>query len=707
MPTSDAPDPLANPSGLPAWRPDPLVSSVCALALAIFAGHLAGTDALAQNGPVKKTTTTVLTVPSKVVTPVVSPLTGKSDKDDDKGKDKDKQEKEEKEKADKEKKEKEEKEKKDKDEKEKKEKEEKEKKDKKDKNKDDEEADAPPPLGTVPVPRPENLHEFIRDEEAARVLGKALFWDMQVGSDGKTACATCHFHAGTDNRTRNAVGLPPNPAGVDFRGPNTVLKKGDFPFHRLKDPSKKDSPVVFDTGEIAGSQGVVLKQFAGIVEGSPVDLGDEIPDPVFQIDGVNTRRVEPRNSPTMINAVFLDRQFWDGRANRFFNGVDPFGDTNPNARVFKSASPNGAVTPVAVLIDNASLASQAVGPPLSDFEMSWSGRTFPDLGRKLLSLPPLALQEVHKNDSVLGPYANPNGKGLKSDVSYASLIRKAFKPEWWQGGPCGDFTHMEQNFSFYWGLAIQLYEETLISDDTPYDRYAKGDKKALSEKQIEGLKLFLNEGKCINCHGGPEFAGGTVREVRDQPIELMEMARGTATYDNGFYNIGVRPTAQDLGVGASHPEFGPFSLTLRAGVDGRVAVNGGMKTPSLRNIELTGPYMRNGGMSTLEQVVEFYARGADFGRENIDDLDPDVDGIGSIRGKQDKIDALVSFMEALTDDRVRHQRAPFDHPELIIPNGHSSVDPSSGVALDIEVVLPAVGAKGGPKLESFQKVLGK
>lgn len=664
---------------------DPLVPFTLGIALAVLAGHLCATDAWAQKKSVKKTDSSVLTLPAEVITS----LTSNSSKDS--GKDKDKKDKGGKE-------ENEDKGDKDKDEKEKKD---------KDDGEEEEKGEAPPPLSTVRVPRPQNLHEFIRDEEAARVLGKALFWDMQVGSDGKTACATCHFHAGTDNRTRNAVGLPANPEGVNFRGPNSVLMKGNFPFHRLKDPSKQDSEVVFDTGEVAGSQGVVLKQFAGIVDGSPVDLGDEIPDPVFQINGVNTRRVEPRNSPTMINAVFLDRQFWDGRANRFFNGVDPFGDTNPNARVFKSNDPNGAVEPVAVLIDNASLASQAVGPPLSDFEMSWAGRTFPDLGRKMLSLPPLALQEVHGEDSVLGHYANPEGRGLKDDVTYASLIRRAFQPEWWQGGPCGEFTHMEQNFSFYWGLAIQLYEETLISDDTPYDRYAKGDKKALSEKQIKGLQLFLNEGKCINCHGGPEFAGGTVREVRDEPIELMEMAKGTATYDNGFYNIGVRPTAQDIGVGGSHPEFGPFSLTLRAGVEGRVAVNGAMKTPSLRNIELTGPYMRNGGMSTLKQVVEFYARGADFERQNIDDLDPDVDGISEIRGKQDKIDALVSFMQALTDDRVRHQRAPFDHPELIIPNGHSAVDPASGVALDIDVVLPAVGADGGTKLESFQKVLGK
>lgn len=561
--------------------------------------------------------------------------------------------------------------------------------------------EAPPPLNTLPVPRPSNLSEYVRDEQAARLLGKALFWDQQVGSDGKTACATCHFQAGTDNRTRNAVGLPVNPDGVDFRGANLTLKKGDFPFHR---PGKNGSGE-FDTGEIAGSQGVISREFAGIVEGNPVDAGKPLADPVFNVDGVNTRQVEPRNTPTMINAVFNDRQFWDGRANRFFNGVDPFGDMNPNARVYEAAGAGVPPTETAVLIDNASLASQSVGPPLSSFEMSWAGRTFPQLGRKMLSLRPLAQQRVHPEDSVLGSSANANGKGLRSNVTYAALIRQAFQPKWWQGEPVGEFTHMEQNFSLFWGLAIQLYEETLVSDDSPYDRYAAGDKTALSKEQLKGLQLFLNEGKCINCHSGPEFAGGTVRKARKEPIELMEMARGIATYDNGFYNIGVRPTAQDPGVGASHPQFGPFSLTLRAGVSGRVAVQGAFKTPTLRNIELTGPYMHNGGMSTLKQVVAFYARGTDFGDENIENLDPDVGGVPELQNNDSNVKALIAFLHALTDDRVRKQKAPFDHPELTIPNGHRTINQEAGIALDADVVLPAVGKKGGTVLKSFEKIL--
>src|SRR5688572_13458681 len=61
-----------------------------------------------------------------------------------------------------------------------------------------------PPLSALPIPAPPNLGDFVRDREAAVVLGKALFWDMQVGSDG-VACGSCHFDAGADTRTKNQV----------------------------------------------------------------------------------------------------------------------------------------------------------------------------------------------------------------------------------------------------------------------------------------------------------------------------------------------------------------------------------------------------------------------------------------------------------------------------------------------------------------------
>ena len=66
----------------------------------------------------------------------------------------------------------------------------------------------PPSLKTIAVPEPANLADFVRDRQAAIALGKALFWDMQIGSDGVQACATCHFHAGADRLRPRARDLP-------------------------------------------------------------------------------------------------------------------------------------------------------------------------------------------------------------------------------------------------------------------------------------------------------------------------------------------------------------------------------------------------------------------------------------------------------------------------------------------------------------------
>src|SRR4051794_21576549 len=94
------------------------------------------------------------------------------------------------------------------------------------------------PLSAQPVPQPGDVQRFIRDTTAAAKLGKALFWDMQAGSDGRTACASCHFDAGADSRSRNQV----NPRGGTFTvgGPNSQLSAADFPFHKLADPNNPD-----------------------------------------------------------------------------------------------------------------------------------------------------------------------------------------------------------------------------------------------------------------------------------------------------------------------------------------------------------------------------------------------------------------------------------------------------------------------------------
>jgi cytochrome c peroxidase len=561
---------------------------------------------------------------------------------------------------------------------------------------------------------------------------------MQVGSDGVQACASCHFHAGADSRSMNQ--LNPGAAAGDFTfqtgGPNYQLKPGDFPFHRLADPDDRLSTVESDSNDIASSQGVFMSRFVDVAHGSAQDLADHQPDPVWNVRGTTVRRVGGRNTPTNINAVFNFRNFWDGRAQNDFNGVNPFGARDPSAYVIKAVDANKPQK-ARVSLDNASLASQAVGPALNPFEMSADGRSFRKIGRKLGRkmghLRPLRNQLVAPDDSVLGPMSNYPEAGLKTD--YTSMIQAAFDPVWWQseaivkvdarGEPLfsrrpdrvlttDEYTQLEFNFSLFWGIAIQMYEATLVADDTPFDRFMDGKASALTLQQQRGLQIFQGKARCVNCHGGPELTDAAVASVRAQRIERMTTADGAmASYDNGFHNLGVRPTHEDRGLGGSDPFGAPLADTLlaRRGLapdarldppirpNERVAVDGAFKTPGLRNVALTAPYYHNGGQLTLLQVVEFYNRGGDFHEKNIENVDADVRSLGLTAAE--KL-ALVAFLEGLTDERVRSHRAPFDHPQLFVSDGHpgnqrSVTAGSSRKAVDQLREIPAVGARGYPK----------
>lgn len=636
-------------------------------------------------------------------------------------------------------------------------------------------APTPQSLKGVPRPEPSNLGEFVLNKSEAIALGKALFWDMQVGSDGKTACASCHFSAGADSRSKNQLSPGLNRmASLTSANPDTTFQLGgvnyqfkldDFPFHKLADVNNRNSSVLSSINDVASSQGVFYEQFLGVTGsllsgasmpsftngtyprdafatwyGSTTEQRQLLADPVFRVGSVNTRRVEPRNTPTVINAVFNFRNFWDGRAEYVFNGVNPFGLRDPNARVYKNilSGSTWSMQPTQVRIDNASLASQASGPPGSDFEMSAHGRSFPDVGKKMLYLRPLQGQAVASNDSVLAARRHSSGLGL-SDANYAAMIQKAFRPEWWNGdkliqvNPDGSktlttmvssptasqYTQMQHNFSLFFGLAVQLYEATLVSDDAPFDRFMGGNSSALSTSAQQGMGIFFGKGKCASCHGGAEFTNASVRKMLATPMARMVMGNGgTAVYDEGYYNIGVRPTLDDLGAGGKDPFGNPLAMSALAQISNtrvkelvgispnltvspteRIAVNGMFKTPTLRNVELTGPYFHNGGAATLHQVVEFYNRGGNFHDQNLADLDADITSLGL---STDEKTALVEFLKSLTDDRVRFHAAPFDHPQLVVANGHAGstsavTSDGTGRAVDSVLTIPAVGASGYSK----------
>ena len=616
----------------------------------------------------------------------------------------------------------------------------------------------PPSLKTVPVPKPVGIENFVKDQAAAVALGKALFWDMQVGGDGMVACASCHFHAGADRRERNTMN-PGADGAMNGSGLNHTLTVADFPFHQLADPDDRGSALLRSRDDVAGSQGVHAAQFLDVSLGAQRDgLENTGLDPLgFSIGGLNVRRVTGRNAPSAINAVFNIRNFYDGRANRRFNGRNPFGDSDPNARVLV-VNDLGELEPVRVSIDRASLASQAVGPPVSDVEMSGTGRSWMKIGKKLLTLTPLGLQAVKNDDSVLGPFAVAGGKGLTTN--YADMIRAAFHDKWWNSNvlldanlnvlgsapadgsalPTDRYTLMESNFSLFWGLAIAAYEATLVSDDAPYDRFQEGQTTALTKQQQFGLLVFMGKagGNCIACHFGAEFTGATfnTRLTPEGPggpiigvMERMIVGDGTpAIYDGGFYNIGVRPTTDDIGLGANDPWGNPLSFAkyeqlhpgtvqdnlVPGGVSPteRVTANGAFKTPSLRNVELTGPYFHNGSEASLADVIDFYSRGGNFNEQNIADLDFEMIRQIGLIGHPSREIALMAFLKSLTDERVRWSRAPFDHPELLVANGAAGTElailqdlaqPSQGQ--DVVQRIPATGRLGDTKpLSSFLNV---
>jgi cytochrome c peroxidase len=305
---------------------------------------------------------------------------------------------------------------------------------------------------------------------------------------------------------------------------------------------------------------------------------------------------------------------------------------------------------------------------------------------------------------------------------------------------------MESNFSLFFGLAVQMYEATLVSDQSPFDDFMQGNDKALTDSQLKGLLVFIRQpasvgdvftadigvGNCVSCHGGPEFTDASVASVEEEPVEveatpelvdgLLVVGVETAFLDNGFSNIGVRPTNNDLGRGGIENGF-PLSF-VRQNLAGlgfapdlpecdvpgapacpegspdapRHQVDGSFKIPGLRNAELTGPYFHNGGQATLDEVMEFYDRQADFGDVNVENLDRQLARIDMVEGNDE---LLAKFLAALTDERVRNEEGPFDHPELFVPDGH----PGDNIALecawssqleacDRVLKVPAVGKDG-------------
>ena len=225
---------------------------------------------------------------------------------------------------------------------------------------------------------------------------------------------------------------------------------------------------------------------------------------------------------------------------------------------------------------------------------------------------------------------------LRTEPKYLDLTRKAFP---------GD----RDPYSLLNGVrAISAFVRTIISFDSPYDRYLRGDEAALSDAAIRGMDLFFSERlECFHCHGGFNFTDSTTH--------------ASATVDRvGYHNTGLYNLA---GTGA-YPEdnTGLYDMT------GERRDMGRFKAPSLRNVAVTAPYMHDGSVATLIDAVAHYQRGGRLIEEGAYAGDGRLSPfksefvVGFELSDAERVD-LITFLESLTDEAVLTDKR-FSNPFL-------------------------------------------
>lgn len=214
---------------------------------------------------------------------------------------------------------------------------------------------------------------------------------------------------------------------------------------------------------------------------------------------------------------------------------------------------------------------------------------------------------------------------LETEARYKLLAEKAFPND-------------ESPYSLLNGVrAISAFVRTIVSFASPYDRYIRGDDEALGDAAIRGMDLFFSEKlECFHCHGGFNFSDSTTHE--NTRVEQV------GYHNTGLYNVG--------GEGAY-----PADNTGLYDMTGERRDMGRFKAPSLRNIAVTAPYMHDGSVATLDDVIDHYERGGRLIEQGEYVGDGRLSPYKSefIRGFEltsDERHDLIAFLESLTDDVV-------------------------------------------------------
>lgn len=222
---------------------------------------------------------------------------------------------------------------------------------------------------------------------------------------------------------------------------------------------------------------------------------------------------------------------------------------------------------------------------------------------------------------------------VRTDPEYNAAFKKVF-------GKTGSEITMDEVKK-----AIASFERTIVSGNSPFDRYLfGGDEKAMSQAAVRGLEIYRGKGRCVSCH-------------------VIEQTQALFT-DNRFHNLGIgfqRIDGDERELAAEFSKAKAEGMSVDVSVLsnqntselGRFAVSdewrdmGAFKTPTLRNVALTAPYMHDGSLKTLKEVVDFYNNGG-----IVKKTDPVNDfqsgGIRPLNLNEQEAADLVAFMEALT-----------------------------------------------------------
>jgi cytochrome c peroxidase len=217
-------------------------------------------------------------------------------------------------------------------------------------------------------------------------------------------------------------------------------------------------------------------------------------------------------------------------------------------------------------------------------------------------------------DQVKGPIANSIEMGNSHEMAESTLRQiNGYRPLFAKAFGSEEIT-IDRAV-----MAVATFERTVLSGNSPYDRYKRGDKKALSAEQARGMSVFFEKAKCDRCHENANFTL------------------------NAYANLGI-------GADKPEPDVGRFALTK----DPRDW--GVFKIPTLREIEHTAPYMHDGSLKTLEEVVDFYNKGGTPNKN----LDPNIKPLHL--SEQEQKD-LVGFLKALSGEGWQHAQPPSEFPQ--------------------------------------------